>query len=124
MPYVTISATQGLSAGQKKQLLEGASDAVVQSTGASLASVRVMLHELADGHYLNAGRFGTPSLMFVVELVEGRSEEQKAALILSLHKVGVQAGSVPENEIRVRLIDFPKSNMGMAGGVSAKALAG
>jgi phenylpyruvate tautomerase PptA (4-oxalocrotonate tautomerase family) len=83
-----------------------------------------MLHELADGHYLNAGRFGTPGLMFVVDLIEGRSEEQKAALILSLHKVGVQAGSVPENEVRVRLIDFSKSNMGMAGGVSAKALAG
>ena len=55
MPYVTISATKGLSADQKKQLLEGSSDAVVQSIGAPLASVRVLLHELADGNYLNGG---------------------------------------------------------------------
>jgi|SRR5690606_3582838 len=122
MPYVTISATQGLSTTQKKQLLEGASNAVVSSIGAPLASVRVMLHELADGHYLNAGQFGTPGLMFVVELIEGRTEELKAALIAALSRVGLDTTGIPENDVRVRVIDFPKVNMGMAGGVTAQAL--
>lgn len=122
MPYVTISATKGLSADQKKQLLEGASNAVVQSIGAPLASVRVMLHELADGHYLNAGQFNTPGIMFVVELIEGRTEALKAALIAALSRIGFDSTGIPENEVRVRIIDFPKTDMGMAGGVSAQAM--
>ncbi len=122
MPYVTISATEGLSDDQKRQLLERASDAVVQSIGAPQASVRVMLHELADGHYLNAGKFNTPCLMFVVELIEGRNEEQKAALIFALHRAGAETTGVAESEVRVRVIDFPKSDMGVAGGATAKAM--
>lgn len=122
MPYVTISATEGLSADQKKQLLERSSDAVVQSIGAPLASVRVMLHDLPNGHYLNAGEFGTPGVMFVVDFIEGRTEEQRNALIAALSKVGFETTGIPEKEVRVRLLDFPKTNMGMAGGISAKAM--
>lgn len=123
MPYVTISATKGLSADQTKQLLEHSSNAVVQSIGAPLASVRVMLHELADGHYLNAGQFNTPGIMFVVELIEGRTEALKAALLAALSRVGSDATGIPESQVRVRIIDYPKTDMGMAGGVSAKAMA-
>ncbi|MDS1141074.1 tautomerase family protein [Pusillimonas sp. SM2304] len=122
MPYVTISATEGLSAEQKKQLLERSSDAVVQSIGAPLASVRVLLHDLPNGHYLNAGQFNTPGIMFVVDFIEGRTEEQRNALIAALSKVGLETTGIPESEVRVRLLDFPKANMGMAGGVSAKAM--
>ncbi|PLC51866.1 tautomerase [Pollutimonas subterranea] len=122
MPYVTISASKGLSAEQTRQLLLGASEAVVQSIGAPLASVRVMLHELADGHYLNAGQFDTKALMFVVELIEGRNDELKEALIAALSRTGAETTGIPEDQVRVRLIDFPKSDMGMAGGVSARAM--
>jgi 4-oxalocrotonate tautomerase family enzyme len=122
MPYVTISATQGISTEQKKQLLQRSSDAVVASIGAPLASVRVLLHDLPEGHYLNAGQFDTPGVMFQVEFIEGRSDEQKEALIGALSRVGQQTTGIPESEVRVRLIDFPKTNMGMAGGVSAKAM--
>ncbi|PLC52178.1 tautomerase [Pollutimonas nitritireducens] len=122
MPYVTISASKGLSAEQTRQLLLRASESVVQSIGAPLSSVRVMLHELGDGHYLNAGQFDTQALMFVVELIEGRSDELKEALIASLSRAGAETTGIPEDQVRVRLIDFPKSNMGMAGGVSARAM--
>lgn len=122
MPYVIISATQGISTEQKKQLLQRSSDAVVESIGASLASVRVLLHELSEGHYLNAGQFDAPGVMFQVDFIQGRSEEQKDALIAALSKVGHETTGIPESEVRVRLVDYPKSNMGMAGGVSAKAL--
>ena len=122
MPYVTISASKGFSAEQTRQLMLRASEAVVQSIGAPLSSVRVMLHELADGHYLNAGQFDTQALMFVVELIEGRNDELKEALIASLSKAGAETTGVPEDQVRVRLIDFPKSHMGMAGGVSARAM--
>ena len=107
MPYVTISATEGLSADQKKQLLERSSNAVVESIGAPVASIRVMLHDLPVGHYLNAGQFGTAGVMFVVDFIEGRTEAQKAALIAALSKVGCETTGIPESEVRVRLLDFP-----------------
>ncbi|HWL30234.1 MAG TPA: tautomerase family protein [Burkholderiaceae bacterium] len=122
MPYVSIYATQGISTEQKKELLQRSSDAVVDAIGAPLASVRVMLHELQEGHYLNAGQFDTPGVMFQVEFIEGRTDDQKESLIGALSRVGKQVTGIPENEVRVRLIDFPKSNMGMAGGVSARAM--
>ncbi|MBB5213433.1 tautomerase family protein [Parapusillimonas granuli] len=122
MPYVTITATEGYSEEQKKRLLQGSSDAVVASIGAPLSSVRVLLHTIPAGHYLNAGEFNTPGLMFVVDFIEGRSDAQKDALIAALSKVGAEAVNMPESEVRVRLVDFPKSNMGMAGGVSARAM--
>jgi len=122
MPYVTISASEHFSAEQKKQLLQRASDAVVESIGAPLASVRVMLHDLAKGYYLNAGQLDTDCVMFVVDFIEGRTDAQKDALIAALSKAGHEVTGVPESEVRVRLVDFPKSNMGMAGGVSARAM--
>jgi 4-oxalocrotonate tautomerase family enzyme len=121
MPYITISASSGFSAKQKKQLMQSASDAMVQSVGAPLASVRVMLHELADGHYLNAGQFDTQALMYLVEFIEGRTDEQKESLISALSKAGTEATGVSLDEVRVRIVDFPSQCMGMAGGVSAKA---
>jgi 4-oxalocrotonate tautomerase len=121
MPYVTITATEGLSNDQKKQLLQRSSDAVVESIGAPLSSVRVMLHTIPTDHYLNAGQFGTQGLMFVVDFIEGRTDAQKDALIAALSKAGADIAQLSEAEVRVRLIDFPKSNMGMAGGVSARA---
>lgn len=121
MPYVIISATQGISTQQKKQLLQRSSDAVVESIGAPLANVRVLLHELPEGHYLTAGEFDAPGVMFQVDFIEGRSEAQKDALISALSRVGQEATGIPESEVRVRLVDYPKSNMGLAGGVSARA---
>lgn len=121
MPYVTISASQNFSTEQKKRLLERSSAAVVESIGAPLSSVRVLLHDLPDGYYLNAGQFDTPAVMFQVEFIEGRTDEQKDALIAALSLAGNEATGVSQDEVRVRLIDFPKSNMGMAGGVSARA---
>jgi len=117
MPYVTITASQGLSAEQKKQLLQNTSDAVVQSIGAKVEVVRVMLHELPDGHYLNAGQFNTKALMFQVELIAGRTEALKSALIGALSRAGSEATGVPESQVRVRIMDYPLEDMGVAGGM-------
>lgn len=122
MPYVTITASRGLSAEQKKNLLQHSSDAVVKSIGAPVASVRVLLHELADGHYLNGGNFDTRALMVEVDFITGRTDDQKAALIAALSRAGSSATGVPESEVRVRVVDFPKNNMGMAGGITAERM--
>jgi 4-oxalocrotonate tautomerase family enzyme len=121
MPYVTISLTKGFAPETRKQLMEKASDAVVQSIGAPLSAVRVMLHELEEGHYLNSGQFGTQGLMFQVDLIEGRTNELKEALINQLSRVGADVTGIDFDQVRVRLVDYPKINMGMAGGKSALA---
>ncbi len=120
MPFVTIVASQGFPAEKKKQLLEQSSAAVVQSIGAPQATVRVMLHELPEENYLNGGKFGDPLLMYRVDMIEGRTEELKAALIKALSEAGFSTTGVPENQIRVRVVDYPKTDMGVAGGITAK----
>lgn len=124
MPYVNVYLTEGFSAETKRQLLQGASDAVVESLGAPVSATRVMLHELPAAHYLNAGQFGTAGLMFQVELIAGRTDEKKAALIAQLCKMGSQVTGITFEEVRARLQDYPTSDMGMAGGVTAKSQRG
>ncbi len=119
MPYITITASPTFSPVQKKALLQGASDALERSIKAPLASIRVLLEDLPDGYYLNAGKFDTQALMYTVELIEGRSNELKGSLIAELSKSGAEATGMPEEEIRVRVVDYPKANMGLGGGVSA-----
>ncbi len=120
MPFVTITATPGLSADQKKQLLLRSSETVVQALSAPQHSVRIVLHELPEGHYLNGGEFGSPTIMYEVDMIAGRTEEQKAALIAALGPAAHEVTGVPVAEVRARITDFPNTNMGMANGITAK----
>lgn len=120
MPFVNITATQPLSAEQKKQLLQRSSDVIVESLATSLPSVRILLNELPAGHYFCGGSFDVPAILFDIDMIEGRTEEAKAKLILGLSKVAAETTGVAEDEIRARLSDFPKENIGMAGGITAK----
>lgn len=122
MPYVTISLTPGLSAEKKKELMQRCSDAVVESIGAPLTSVRVVVHELADDAYMNAGQFGAEGVIIVVDMIEGRTQTQKDALIAMLSRAAAEvSGLTEESHVRVRVVDFPRGNMGMANGLTALA---
>lgn len=120
MPFVNITVTQPLSAEQKKQLLQRTSDVIVESLATALPSVRIILNELPAGHYFSGGSFDVPAILFDIDMIEGRTEEAKAKLIFGLGKVAVETTGVPEDEVRARLSDFPKENIGMAGGITAK----
>ncbi|MBS0317433.1 MAG: 4-oxalocrotonate tautomerase family protein [Proteobacteria bacterium] len=54
-------------------------------------------------------------------MVEGRTEEQKKAVIEKVTQALVEAVSAPKENVRVWIQDVPKENWGIAG-VSAKAL--
>jgi len=56
-----------------------------------------------------------------IYLIEGRTEEQKRALIEKVTQAIVEAVNAPKENVRVWLHDVPKENWGIAG-VSAKAL--
>lgn len=56
-----------------------------------------------------------------VNLMEGRSDEQKEALIAALTEATVQSIGAPRESVRVLLTEMPKTHWGI-GGRSAKAL--
>lgn len=56
-----------------------------------------------------------------IYLIEGRTEEQKRALIEKVTSAIIEAVDAPKENVRVWLHDMPKENWGI-GGVSAKDL--
>lgn len=120
MPFINITATQPLTAEQKQQLIQRTSDAVIEALSTSLPSVRILLNELPAGHYFSNGKFDTAAILYDIDMIEGRTEEAKADLIKRLSQVAHEATGFPIDEVRARLSDFPKENIGMAGGITAK----
>ena len=59
--------------------------------------------------------------IMVVHVMEGRSEEQKAALIKALTDAAVESIGAPIESVRVMIQELPKENFGIAG-ESAKKL--
>lgn len=56
-----------------------------------------------------------------IHILEGRSEEQKRAVIEKVTQALVDAVGAPKETVRVVIYDIPKENWGIAG-TSAKAL--
>ncbi len=56
-----------------------------------------------------------------IHLIEGRTEQQKAAVIEKVTAALVEAVGAPKENVRVWITEVPKENWGIAG-VSAKAL--
>jgi len=50
-----------------------------------------------------------------IYLIEGRTEEQKRALIEKVTRAIVEAVDAPKENVRVWLHDMPKENWGIAG---------
>lgn len=112
MPYVTISASQSYSAEQKRQLIVSASEAVVSSLQAPVENVRVLLNEYPQERYLIAGKTEVPMLMYQVDLIEGRDDTKKAGLVNALKQAAVAATGIALGDVKVRLCDFRREDMG------------
>jgi 4-oxalocrotonate tautomerase family enzyme len=121
MPILHAHVLSGWPSGKKAALLKNATQAVVDSLGAPLRSVRIMLHEIAPEHIIVGGEVGRQSVVFHVHLIVGRTEEQKNALYAALNGAACESLGVAGDDVRVLLEDVPNTDMGMANGVSAKA---
>lgn len=121
MPILNILLNQNPAPAQKKELLEAASQAVVDSISAPLANVRAAVQAVAPEDTIVAGQIGTPMAQIDVYLLPGRTEDQKAALIAALSKAVAQTVQISDQDSRVIIHDMPVTDMGVAGGVSAKA---
>lgn len=121
MPILNVQIMQGHSAAQKATLLTAASNAVVQSIAAPLSSVRIVLQEVPAEHVIVAGEIGKRMARVDVALIEGRDEAKKAALIAALNEAVCDSIDISGEDVRVLIRDVPKTDMGVANGLSAKA---
>lgn len=121
MPMLNVQILQGHSAAKKTDLLKKLTQSVVDSIGAPLASVRVVLQEIPAEHVIVAGEIGKEMVMITVGLIRGRTEDQKAAVIAAMFEATEQAIGVSKQNIRVILFDRPAMDFGVAGGITAKA---
>jgi 4-oxalocrotonate tautomerase family enzyme len=118
---LNVQILQGHSAAKKTDLLKKLTQSVVDSIGAPLSSVRVVLQEIPAEHVIVAGEIGKEMVMITVGLIRGRTEDQKAAVIAAMSEATEQAIGVSKQNIRVILFDRPATDFGVAGGVTAKA---
>jgi 4-oxalocrotonate tautomerase family enzyme len=118
---LNVQILQGHSAAKKTDLLKKLTQSVVDSIGAPLASIRVVLQEIPAEHVIVAGEIGHEMVMITVGLIRGRTEDQKAAVIAAMFEATEQALGVSKQNIRVILFDRPATDFGVAGGVTAKA---
>lgn len=121
MPILNVQIMQGHSAAQKTALLKAASQAVVESIAAPLSSVRIVLQEIPAEHVIVAGEIGQAMARVDAALIEGRDEARKAALIAALNQAVCASIGISGEDVRVLIRDVPKTDMGVANGLSAKA---
>lgn len=121
MPMLNVQILHGHSPASKTELLKKLTQSVVDSIGAPLASVRVVLQEIPAEHVIVAGELGIEMVMITVGLIRGRTEAQKAALIAAMADATERAIGVSKQNIRVILFDRPATDFGVAGGITAKA---
>src|SRR5690606_1196829 len=86
MPLLNVQIMQGHQPAQKSALLAAACQAVVDSIGAPLSSVRVVLEEVPAAHVIVAGELGRQMALVTVDMIAGRTDEQKEALIGALNR--------------------------------------
>lgn len=121
MPILNVQIMQGHSAAQKTALLKAASQAVVESIAAPLSSVRIVLQEIPAEHVIVAGEIGKAMARVDAALIEGRDEAKKSALIAALNQAVCTSIGISGEDVRVLIRDVPKTDMGVANGLSAKA---
>ena len=121
MPIINVQISQGFSAAQKSALLQGMTQDVVASVGAPLASVRIVLQEIPPEHIIVAGEPGKEMALVTVNLIQGRSDALKAALIAAVANAVEQSTGMSTQNVRVVLHDIPKTDLGVAGGKTALA---
>lgn len=121
MPILTIKIPAGHSSDQKTALLNGLTDAVLKSLNAPLHTIRISIDEVPPENTIVAGVLGQPNALVHVGLIAGRSEQLKAAMIAAVAHAVEKAIGLSTEHTRVLIHDYPTTDMGVAGGISAKA---
>jgi len=121
MPILTIQIPTGNTKEQKASLLKGVTQAVIEGFQAPLPSIRVNLLEVPPENTIVAGEIGQVMTLIHAAVIVGRNEAQKAALIAALAKAVQDTIGISTEHTRILIEDLEKTDLGVAGGISAKA---
>ncbi|MFW8566652.1 tautomerase family protein [Orrella sp. 11846] len=121
MPIMHTRIPTGSSQEQKTTLLQSLSQDVVETIGAPLANVRVTLEEVAPADTIVGGTLGHSMAFVELILIEGRTAEAKAAVIKALAQTIEKVIGVSQQDTRIMVVDAPKTDLGVAGGITAAA---
>ncbi|WP_186248839.1 MULTISPECIES: tautomerase family protein, partial [unclassified Burkholderia] len=115
MPTLEVFLPAGHDDARKAELIARLTGATVDSIGAPIESVRVLLTELPATHIGLGGRSAAdgapPSLPVIVAiLIAGRTDEQKRALIAALSDAGANVLDAPLQATRVIIKDIPNTD--------------
>ena len=81
--------------------------------------MRIVLQEVPAENVIVAGEIGKRMARVDVALIEGRDEAKKAALIAALNQAVCASIDISGEDVRVLIRDVPKTDMGVANGISA-----
>ena len=120
MPFAQIHLVEGHSAEQRRAVIVKVTDALQNAVGAPRPNIRVWLKTLPKCDFGIGGEtvdtLDDTALPFAqIVLIEGRSEEQKRAVIESVTQALEDAVGAARQAIRVWIQEVPKTNWGIAG---------
>jgi 4-oxalocrotonate tautomerase len=121
MPILSIKIPTGHSDESKQTLLKGLTEAVTSSVAAPLHTIRITIDEVSPANTIVAGEIGQPNVIIQVSMIAGRTEALKAQLIAHLSQAVQDTTGISKEHTRVLIQDYPTTDMGVAGGISAKA---
>lgn len=124
MPIVRIESSIPLPAHTPVAAALGAiADVIVRKLGVKPVQARVALTPVDAASVMVAGSFGAEAPPYIVawaSILEGRSEEQRAAFVGEMLTVVARCYGVDESVVRVLVTDFPSVHWGI-GRASATA---
>ena len=120
MPFAQVHLVEGHSAEQKRAVITKVTQALQDAVGAPRPNIRVWIHELSKCDFGIGGEsveaLEDTALPFAqLFLIEGRSEEQKRAVIENVTQALEEAVGAARQVIRVWIQEVPKTNWGIAG---------
>ena len=120
MPFAQVHLVEGHSAEQKRAVIAKVTQALQDAVGAPRPNIRVWIQELPKCDFGIGGEtvdvLEDTALPFAqLFLIEGRTEEQKRAVIENVTQALEEAVGAARQVIRVWIQEVPKTNWGIAG---------
>lgn len=126
MPFAQVFLVEGHTREQKRAVIEKVTQAVQDAIAAPRPNVRVWIHDVPTMNFGVGGvcldELGETDFPFVqMFIMEGRTEDQKRALVEQVTQALQDAVGAPRAKLRVWITEVPKTNWSI-GGVTAKDL--
>ena len=117
MPIVRVESTVGLPPETSRaQALAAVADCIVRKLDVKPVQVRVVVSDLDPADVLVAGKTGADAPPYIVawaSILEGRTEDKRAAFVAELLAVLAGVYRVDESAVRVLVTDFPSVHWGI-----------